>query len=92
MVQRKAERSADGAAADRAPIPTHGGAALEASHQRRLEGALGADLSGMRVHTFPDRASALRLITAVALLVTSIWSDRVYLDMSLIADLHAAAA
>jgi hypothetical protein len=90
MVQRKAERSADGAAADRAPIPTHGGAALEASHQRRLEGALGADLSGMR--TFPDRASALRLITAVALQVTSIWSDRVYLDMSLIADLHAAAA
>jgi len=44
------------------------------------------------IGAFPDRASALRLITAVALQVTSIWSDRVYLDMSLIADLHAAAA
>ena len=31
---------------------------------------------------FPDRASALRLITAVALQVTAIWSDRQYLDVS----------
>jgi putative transposase len=31
---------------------------------------------------FPDRASALRLITAVALQVTSLWSDRRYLDMT----------
>jgi transposase-like protein len=44
------------------------------------------------VGAFPDRASALRLITAVALQVTSIWSDRVYLDMSLFTDPHAAAA
>jgi putative transposase len=44
------------------------------------------------VGAFPDRASALRLITAVALQVTSIWSDRVYLDMSLLATHHAAAA
>lgn len=44
------------------------------------------------IGAFPDRASALRLITAVALQVTSIWSDRVYLDMSLLADHHAAAA
>ena len=36
------------------------------------------------VGAFPDRASALRLITAVALQVTTIWSDRVYLDMSLL--------
>lgn len=44
------------------------------------------------IGAFPDRASALRLITAVALQVTSIWSDRVYLDMSLLADHHALAA
>jgi len=36
------------------------------------------------VGAFPDRASALRLITAVALQVTSIWRDRIYLDMSLL--------
>jgi hypothetical protein len=36
------------------------------------------------VGAFPDRASALRLITAVALQVTAIWSDRRYLDMSLL--------
>ena len=44
------------------------------------------------IGAFPDRASALRLITAVALQVTSIWSDRVYLDMTLLANHHAAAA
>lgn len=36
------------------------------------------------IGAFPDRASALRLITAVALQVTSIWADRRYLDMSLL--------
>jgi len=36
------------------------------------------------VGAFPDRASALRLVTAVALQVTAIWSDRRYLDMSLL--------
>ncbi len=35
-----------------------------------------------KIGAFPDRASALRLITAVALQVTAIWSDRRYLDMS----------
>ena len=44
------------------------------------------------IGAFPDRASALRLITAVALQVTSIWNDRVYLDMTLLANHHAAAA
>ena len=44
------------------------------------------------IGAFPDRASALRLITAVALQVTSIWSDRIYLDVSLLDDHHAAAA
>jgi transposase-like protein len=44
------------------------------------------------IGAFPDRASALRLITAVALQVTSIWSDRLYLDMSLLTNHHATAA
>jgi len=34
------------------------------------------------VGAFPDRDSALRLITAVALETTRVWSDRRYLDMS----------
>jgi transposase-like protein len=42
------------------------------------------------VGAFPDRASALRLITTVALQVTAIWSDRKYLDMSLL-DLHSTS-
>ncbi len=36
------------------------------------------------VGAFPDRASALRLITAVALNVTTKWSDRRYVDVSLL--------
>ena len=36
------------------------------------------------VGAFPDRASALRLVTAVALQVTAIWRDRRYLDMALL--------
>ena len=36
------------------------------------------------VGNFPDRASALRLITAVAIRATHIWSDRRYLDMSVL--------
>lgn len=40
---------------------------------------------------FPDRASALRLITAVARQAVSIWSDRVYLDMTLLASTAEAA-
>jgi putative transposase len=39
------------------------------------------------VGAFPDRASALRLITAVALSATGIWADRRYLDMNLLRDL-----
>ncbi len=34
------------------------------------------------VGAFPDRASALRLVTAVALRATEIWASRKYLDMS----------
>ena len=36
------------------------------------------------IGAFPDRDSALRLITAVALQATRIWADRRYLDMSLL--------
>lgn len=36
------------------------------------------------IGAFPDRDSALRLITAVALQTTRIWSARQYLDMSLL--------
>ena len=36
------------------------------------------------VGAFPDRASALRLVTAVALQITAVWSDRRYLDMALL--------
>jgi transposase-like protein len=43
------------------------------------------------VGAFPDRASALRLITAVAMQATSIWRDRIYLDMTLL-DHYATAA
>jgi transposase-like protein len=36
------------------------------------------------VGAFPDRASALRLVTVVALRATGIWADRRYLNMSLL--------
>jgi transposase-like protein len=36
------------------------------------------------VGAFPDRASALRLITAVALKVAAIWGDRRYVDVALL--------
>ena len=38
------------------------------------------------VGAFPDRSSALRLITAVALQATAIWGDRRYIDISLFED------
>jgi hypothetical protein len=44
------------------------------------------------VDAFPDRASALRLVTAVALQATSIWADRRYLDMSLLKPKEVAVA
>jgi putative transposase len=44
------------------------------------------------VGAFPDRASALRLITAVALEVTGVWDDRRYLDMSLLSSPKTKAA
>ena len=44
------------------------------------------------VGAFPDRASALRLVTAVALQATAIWTDRRYLDMSLMKSKEVAVA
>jgi len=44
------------------------------------------------VGAFPDRGSALRLITSVALNVTAIWTDRRYLDMSLLKSKEVAVA
>jgi len=44
------------------------------------------------IGAFPDRDSALRLITAVALQTTRIWSDRRYLDMSLLKSVTATEA
>lgn len=44
------------------------------------------------VGAFPDRQSALRLVTAVALEKTQVWSDRRYLDMSLLKNTAAEEA
>jgi putative transposase len=44
------------------------------------------------VGAFPDRASALRLITTVAQQSVSAWCNRVYLDMTLLDDHYTAAA
>jgi putative transposase len=44
------------------------------------------------IGAFPDRDSALRLITAVVLQATRIWADRRYLDMSLLKDAAAPEA
>jgi transposase-like protein len=44
------------------------------------------------VGAFPDRASALRLITAVALRTTNVWGSRRYLDLSLLKPEEVAKA
>jgi len=44
------------------------------------------------VGAFPDRASALRLITAVALRTTEVWGSRRYLDLSLLEPMEVAEA
>jgi transposase-like protein len=60
---------------------TNGLERLHAEVKRRIR-AVGA---------FPDRASALRLITAVALRATETWASRRYLDISLLEDKNEAA-
>ena len=44
------------------------------------------------VGAFPDRASALRFITAVALRTTELWGSRRYLDLSLLETKEVAKA
>ncbi len=61
---------------------TNGLERLNAEIKRRIRSA-GA---------FPDRASALRLITAVALRATQLWSERRYLDLSLLEPKEVAKA
>lgn len=61
---------------------TNGLERLHAEIKRRIR-AVGA---------FPDRASALRLITAVALRATETWASRRYLDVSLLEKNQEAAA
>jgi transposase-like protein len=61
---------------------TNGLERLNAEIKRRIDS----------ISAFPDRASALRLITAVALEVTVIWGGRRYLDMSLLQSEEKAAA
>jgi transposase-like protein len=66
--------------------------AFPAAHWKRIRTTNGLErLHGeikrrtKAVGAFPDRASALRLITAVALKVTAIWGERRYLDLALLA-------
>lgn len=61
---------------------TNGLERLHGEIQRRIR-AVGA---------FPDRASALRLITAVALRTTTVWGDRQYVDVALLAQHEVAQA
>jgi transposase-like protein len=61
---------------------TNGLERLHAEIKRRTN-AIGA---------FPDRSSALRLITAVAVAVTAIWGQRLYVDMSQFDSAQAKAA
>ncbi len=73
--------------------------AFPKAHWKRLRSTNGLErLNGEikrridSISAFPDRASALRLITAVALEVTTLWGDRRYLDMSLLNSPEAKAA
>ena len=59
-------------------------------HWRRIRSANGLERLNLEIKrrtravgAFPDRASALRLITAVVMHATVLWSDRSYLDMTL---------
>jgi transposase-like protein len=73
--------------------------AFPKAHWKRIRSTNGVErLNGeikwrtRAVGAFPDRESALRLITAVAIEATEVWSDRRYLDMSLFDSQERAAA
>jgi len=76
--------------------------ALPKQHWKRIRSTNGVERLHVEIKrrtravgAFPDRASALRLVTAVVLHATAIWSDRRYLDMDQLTDndkeLHQAA-
>ena len=67
QVQRKAARRAEG----RPAIPEGGGAPLPAAVRARMEPELGADLSGVKVHTGGDSAGAAESLGARAFTVGS---------------------
>jgi hypothetical protein len=74
QIQRslKAWRAASGApAGGRAAIPAGGGSALPGAVRARMEPKLGADLSGVRVHTSGDSARAAHDLGARAFTVGS---------------------
>lgn len=62
--------------------PAHWGRLRTTNTVERLHGEIKRRTRS--VGAFPDRASALRLITAVAIEVTAIWGDRRYLDVALL--------
>ncbi len=73
--------------------------AFPQAHWRRIRSTNGLErLHGevkrriRSVGAFPDRASALRLITAVAVATTALWDDRRYFDMSLLNPQESKAA
>jgi putative transposase len=73
--------------------------AFPKAHWRRLRTTNGLErLHGeikRRIRTagaFPDRASALRLVTAVAIKTTAIWGERRYLDVTLLQPQEVAQA
>lgn len=64
--------------------PTHWRRIRTTNGPERLHGEIKRRIRTVGV--FPYRASALWLITAVALKVTAIWGDRQYLDVALLAE------
>jgi hypothetical protein len=64
-IQRKAQREAEAKAA----IPAGGGAPLDAALQKRMQPQLGADLSGVKVHTGAESAKAAEDLGARAFAV-----------------------
>jgi hypothetical protein len=67
-IQRKAQAEAERAGAG-TKIPTGGGAPLPAETRKRMEGQLGADLSGVAVHTGAESAKAADELGARAMTI-----------------------
>ena len=71
MQRRWIQRKANGGGGGAATIPNGAGAALGGGVQSRMERTLGADLSGVRVHTGGDSAEAAESMGARAFTVGS---------------------